>query len=66
MVLKQIEDIAIEKILEFYDKSEKQIFIALDKVSSYSTKSQEILKRNRVLQLGIEGNELFGRSWSKK
>lgn len=66
VVLKQIEDIAIEKILEFYDKSEKQIFIALDKVSSYSTKSQEILKRNRVLQLGIEGNELFGRSWSKK
>lgn len=66
VVLKQIEDIAIEKILEFYDKSEKQVFISLDKVSSYSKRSQEILKENRVLQLGIGGNELFGRSWSKK
>lgn len=66
VLLKQIEDIAIEKILEIYNESEKQIFIALDKVSSYSPRSQEILRSNRVLELGVDGRELFGRSWSKK
>lgn len=66
VLLKQIEDVAIEKILELYNASEKQVFIALDKVWSYSERSQAILKSNRVLQLGTNGDELFGRSWSKK
>lgn len=44
----------------------KQIFIALDKMSSYSERSQEILNENAVLRLGSGENELFGRSWSKK
>ena len=66
VLLKQIEDVAVEKILEIYNVSEKQVFIALDKVWSYSERSQAILEDNRVLQLGTNGNELFGRSWSKK
>lgn len=66
VLLKQIEDVAIEKILELYNASEKQVFIALDKVWSYSERSQAILKDNKVLQLGTDGNELFGRSWSRK
>lgn len=66
VLLKQIEDVAIEKILEMYKISEKQIFIALDKVASYSQASQKILYDNRVLQLEPNGNELFGRSWSRK
>jgi hypothetical protein len=66
VLLKQIEDVAIEKILELYNASEKQVFIALDKVWSYSERSQAILNNNRVLQLGTNGDELFGRSWSKK
>ena len=66
VLLKQIEDVAIEKILEMYNVSNKQVFIALDKVWSYSERSQAILKDNEVLQLGANGNELFGRSWSKK
>lgn len=66
VLLKQIEDIAVEKILEMYNESEKQVFIALDKVSSYSQRSQEILNANMVLTLGPDGDELFGRSWSKK
>lgn len=66
VLLKQIEDVAIEKILELYNISEKQVFIALDKVWSYSERSQAILKDKKVLQLGTNGNELFGRSWSKK
>lgn len=65
VLLKQIEDVAIEKILEMYEESQKQIFIAIDKVSSYSKQSQDILYSNKVLELSPNGRELFGKSWSK-
>lgn len=63
IVLKQISDIAIEKILELYEKSGKQVIIALDKQSSYTKKANAILNTNSVLQLSTNGGELFGRSW---
>lgn len=63
VLLKQISDDAIEKILELYMKQEKQIIIALDKQDSYTTKSQAILSKNAVLVLSTDGGELFGRSW---
>ena len=66
VVLKQISDIAIERILEKYRSSSKQIFISLDKKTSYSVKSQKILEDTKVLELSPNGNELFGRSWNKK
>ncbi len=66
VLLKQIEDVAIEKILEMYSGTKKQVFIALDKVMSYNQHSQEILNSNKVLELRPNGNELFGKSWSKK
>ena len=66
VLLKQIEDIAIEKILEMYKASKKQIFISLDKATSYSEKSQKILFDEEVLCLGPNGRELFGQSWSRK
>ena len=66
VVLKQISDIAIEKILEKYLIVDKQIFISFDKITSYTSKSQEILKKNKVLALSAGGQELFGRSWNDK
>ncbi len=66
VLLKQIEDVAVEKILEMYRRSKKQIFIALDKASSYSKQSQKILFEERVLSLEPNGKELFGKSWSRK
>lgn len=63
IVLKQISDIAIEKILELYEKSGKQVIIALDKQSSYTKKANAILNTNSVLQLSTNDGELFGRSW---
>lgn len=65
IILKHIEDYAIEKILELYSRSEKQIFIALDKETSYSNISQKILNDNNVLRLQANGGELFGYSWNK-
>lgn len=66
VILKQISDIAIEKILEKYLLADKQIFISFDKISSYTTKSQEILRKNKALELSSGGQELFGRSWNNK
>ena len=40
VLLKQIEDFALEQILKLYTKSKKQIFIALDKGSSYTKEAQ--------------------------
>jgi hypothetical protein len=65
VVLKQIEDVAIEKILTKYLNENKQIFISLDKKKAYSKESQKILLENKVLELSPNGNELFGRSWNK-
>ncbi|GBU29709.1 ATPase [Treponema sp. R8-4-B8] len=66
VVLKQIADAPLEKILELYQQSGKQIFIALDKVSSYPQQAQNILEQNAVIHLSDNGNELFGRSWNAK
>lgn len=63
IVLKQISDIAIEKILELYQNSNKQVIISLDKHTSYTDVATKILVENSVLNLAPNGNELFGRSW---
>ena len=63
VVLKQISDDAIEKIVELYSTSGKQIIIALDKQDSYSEKTSLLLSESAVLRLTSNGQELFGRSW---
>lgn len=67
IILKQISDDAIDKIMEKYASfTSKQIFIALDKKGSYHQRTQEILSITTVLKLSSNGNELFGRSWNTK
>lgn len=66
VVLKQISDEAIEKILIKYRSVGKQIFISFDKKSAYSLESQKILKETKILELSANGNELFGRSWNNR
>ena len=65
ILLKQIEDFALEKILQLYSKTKKQVFIALDKGTSYTNGAQEILAENTVLTLEPGGSELFGRAWNE-
>ena len=65
-LLKQIQDAAIEKILELYMQSEKQIFISIDKINSLTDRSITIIEENKVLTLYPNGGELFGRCWNKK
>lgn len=66
VVLKQISDEAIEKILTKYKNTSKQIFISFDKTLAYSLESQKILRETTVLELYANGNELFGRSWNNR
>ena len=65
VILKQIENDAMEKICELYNQSHKQIFISLDKISSYTEKTQKILEETCVLHLSRE-NPLFGFLWNKE
>ena len=64
-ILKRIADVHLEHILELYEDCGKQIFIAFDKPDSTSVKAATILNSTTVLPLS-DGNELFGRSWSKQ
>lgn len=65
ILLKQIEDAAVEKILELYLKSSKQIFITLDKDASYTDKAREIWNQTDILHLAPGSELLFGRSWNE-
>ena len=65
VLLKNIGDEPMEKILELYSSADKQIFIALDKSDSYSPLASEILEGKAVLRLSNNGSELFGRSWNR-
>ena len=63
-ILKRIEDTHLEHILERYQDSGRQIFIAFDKADSTAKKARKILEATAILRLS-DKNELFGRSWSK-
>lgn len=64
LVLKQISNGAIDKIIELYSLSGKQVIIAFDKQNSYSQKTYNLLNSSAVLKLGINGKQLFGKSWA--
>jgi len=64
VILKHIEDETLEKLIELYNTSPKQVFIAFDRDTTYSKKMQSILNESKVLKLSPGGNELFGRAWN--
>lgn len=64
-ILKRLEDIHLEHILEHYIESGRQIFIAFDKADSTTRKAHEILESTSILRLS-NNNKLFGRSWSNE
>ncbi|UYO06431.1 DUF2326 domain-containing protein [Paenibacillus sp. PSB04] len=61
-LLKNIENIALENIVEIYNKNKKQIFIAIDKVNSYKKETGKIISDRTVLQL-TENKILFIKNW---
>ena len=66
VILKQIADEPLERIIGLYSENPKQVFIALDKKGSYTVNTQTMLEKSIVISLSDGGNELFGRSWNLK
>lgn len=56
----------LEKIMELYTQSQKQIFIAFDKKEAPTKTIQDVLDSAVILQLSTGGNELFGENWGRK
>ncbi|MBR2681793.1 MAG: DUF2326 domain-containing protein [Atopobiaceae bacterium] len=64
--IKQVEDSTMLNLLELYAQSDKQVFVAVDKESSFAGHDvPRVLEDNAVLRLSA-GHELFGRSWNRK
>lgn len=64
-ILVHIENAHFERILEMYQQSGKQVFIAFDKADKCTPKAREILEATARIRLS-DGDELFGMSWSKR
>lgn len=65
-IFKNIGDEPIDKLMELYLQSKKQIFIAFDKDKSYRDSTAEIVNDTTVLRLNANGEELFGWCWATK
>lgn len=65
-IFKNIADLPIDKIMELYQQSEKQIFIAFDKQNAFNEITRNIVQKTKVIELKDNGGELFGWSWAKK
>ncbi len=66
MLFKNIWDEPVEGLFRLYSKSEKQIFIAIDRINVFSTEIQQIIKDHEVVKLGNDEKALFGFTWSKE
>lgn len=66
LLFESLDNHIIEKILEIYNESSKQIFVAIDNSDSYTTRIQEILEDTKVLQLSSGEGALFGQTWNSK
>ena len=65
-IFKNIADLPIDKIMELYNQSEKQIFIAFDKEDTFYDVTRDIVYSTKIIELHENGGELFGWSWAKK
>lgn len=66
LLLNNIGYTPLEKLIELYNQSEKQIFIAFDREEAPTPEIQKILDKTTVIHLSAGGNELFGKSWGEK
>ncbi len=65
IVFSNIEDHAIEDILDEYASSNKQVFIAIDKVNRFRKGTAKLVKNNEFLALGPE-KLAFRKSWKNR
>ncbi len=63
-LLKNIENAALESIVKIYSDNQKQVFIAIDKLKSYSEDTAKLIEKHKVLQLSKD-KLLFIKNWKK-
>lgn len=66
LIFKNVADLPIDKIMQLYAQSKKQIFISFDKAEAFTEYTAKTLYDTRVIELYANGGELFGWSWAKK
>ena len=66
LIFKNVADLPIDKIMQLYVQSKKQIFISFDKAEAFTEYTAKTLYETRVIDLYANGGELFGWSWAKK
>ena len=64
-ILKRVDDRQLERLLECYEKSGHQVFVAYDRLSGTTDAAHDKLLECAALKLS-ENDLLFGRPWSKK
>lgn len=65
IVFSNIEDHAIEEIINEYSSTKKQVFIAIDKLSRFDTKIQKLVNSHEFLSLDST-NLAFRKSWKTR
>ena len=63
ILFKNIEDVAVDRIIEQYSSFKNQIFISIDGINKYSKESRRILNESKVLKLSKD-RKLFDKDWS--
>lgn len=63
--LKQIEDKEMLMLMELYNSTNKQVFIAIDKMDSYDDNDVSSNIRKAVVLELSKNNELYGMAWNK-
>ena len=66
LIFKNIADLPIDKIMQLYMNSGKQVFISFDKHKAFTEYTAKTVYDTRVIELHSDGGELFGWSWAKK
>ena len=63
--LKHISNESVEKIFKIYDNENKQIFVSINKYTSYTSTTLKFINKNEILKLSTGGNEIFGFHFGK-
>ncbi|MFZ5645629.1 MAG: DUF2326 domain-containing protein [Bacillota bacterium] len=64
LLFKNVENVAIENIIDIYRRQKKQIFIAVDEINKYNIETKKVLNELSVLQLAHD-KTLFIKDWKK-
>lgn len=63
-LFKEIWDEPVDNIFRLYSTYQKQIFVAIDRVSALDNTVKDIVKQHQSIRLGLDEDSLFGFQWN--